>query len=229
MGYECGFSAIRRYKDISFEDMKAILNYLEWKNNPWNFESDDHYPTYEKYWKTFLMDNFLNEGVQEEYPGEPTDKEAIEFYQQYYNSDHTLNFWCSIGYECLDEYMIRNLTQVKQTEDWIGIDRDFITSTYHWAYKELDKYRLIDLYPINSIRNTDDEDSVILTKIDGVEMKDDHDKVYRIYNNEYCDSSIHYSADLSRKYCLEEFIQTLDFIKFLNKQDDYFIWFWRSY
>ena len=226
MGYDCSFNAIRRYKDISFEDMQNILNYLEWRKNPWNFE-DDHYPTYEKYWNAFVKSFYDSEEV---FPGEPKDKTAIHFYEQYLNTNHTINYWCSIGYECLDEYMTRNLTEVGHTEDWIGIDNDFIKSSYQWACERLNEYELVDLYPINSIKKIEnDEDSVILTKIDGVEMKDDNDKVYRIYDNEYCDSSVHYCSNDERRTCYEGFIQTLDFIKFLYDQGDYFIWFSRSY
>lgn len=225
MGYECGFNAIRRFKDISFEEMKNTLNYLEWKNNPWNFE-DDHYPTYEKYWNAFIKNDFFQEDI-EEYPGEP-DEEKIEFYQQLVNSNHTLGSWCSIGFSCLDTYMTNNLTQVKHTEDWIGVDEEFVRHAKNWTYSELKEYDLIHVYPTNSIKFVeDDEDSFIISKIDGVEMKDDDDKVYRIYN-EY-ESPLCYCVDEEKRYCLESFIQTLDFIKFLQEQGDYFIWFWRSY
>ena len=51
MGFECGINRVVKLGDCkTVKDFEKIKTYIEWKNNPWNFE-EGHYPTFEKYWE----------------------------------------------------------------------------------------------------------------------------------------------------------------------------------
>ena len=134
MGFSCGIYKVeKRGKCNTVEDYNHITNYLAWKNNPWNFE-DNHYPTFEKYWKgTHSM-------TDEPYPGIP-DKKTAALYQSEKNEYGIRDYGCeelfsvcSIGRE-LDGFMTSTLQKVNEL-DFVGFNAKTLKEIIKWTEED---------------------------------------------------------------------------------------------
>lgn len=227
MGFDCGFYRVKKYKDVTVSDFALIHSYLQWKNNPWNFE-DNHYPTFEKYWDAFCKGWDSNE----KFPGEP-DMDAVTFYENQphdeYSYDTCIESWCSSG-RFLDEYISHRLTPIDEYT-FIGIDKDFIADANRWVDEELDRCKLIPVRVTKAYRDNEDETTTLIP-CDGIFVEDEEGNQRMIDTSdeewgEYVYVPSRY-FDEDRHYALTSFREALLKLSMIDL-DDSIVWYSRSW
>ena len=212
MGFDCGFTAIKKFKDYTVRDYLEARRYIDWLDNPWNHE-EGHYPKYEDYWRSFSEYN-------DEYPGEPS-KDLVEFIRA--NKDIELFGWAGWSFSDIDErlcYLLKPLDSERYTyvvEDpsrLINYLKDFISED-----------RFDTVVPTKSINF--DEDDEILRDIDGVMLKDSDGKLIPFYSD-IDEEGLVMISNLDRYWISNRFISLeakLEMIDF----NEYWVYYWRSW
>lgn len=234
MSWDAGFSKIRKYEGIDLEQFLLIKQYLEWKNNAWNFESPDRYPTFEKYWG-----NYLGKPC----PGKPNEDlvkliEENEKHEADYGGiayDTDINWWGTWDSQrILDGFITDHLTRFDNDGNYyVGIDRTFIEEGMKWVDEQLEDCKLIPVAVIHAYKENKNGD-IKLVPCDGLEIKNlETDEIRRIRTNFDEDEieTIYVPSknfDDDRRYYLESFKETLFKLSQLDL-DNELVWYWRSY
>lgn len=187
MGYECGFEKVNA-KELSGKEIIEINNYLMWKDNPWNFTSNN-YPTYESWWNAFVKED------DKKYPGEPKNAQY-----EYHNFMDNIEYWCSSGFYIKD-FIISNLKNIEGTGYYEGIDEQFVEKALKWAKEKLEENKLIRGNIVSSYKNNK-EINVVLENGESI-LLEAGDEIYIPYS--------HYNSE--EVETLKSFIKALKKIK----------------
>ena len=227
MGFECSFNRVKKFKNTTVADFKIINAYLNWKNNPWNFE-EGHYPTFEKYW------NGLVKGWDDdtEYPGEP-DMEAVAFYDEQphdeYSYEQTIDFWCSSG-RYIDEFVTQVLQRVDEYT-FIGIDDTFFQKAYKWIEDQLADCNIKPAFITHAFKENEDGTTTLIP-CDGIFVEDEEGNQRMINTSDEEWSECIYIPsryfDEDRWSTLNQFKETIDKLTIMDR-DNYLIWYSRGY
>ena len=215
MGFDCGFEAVKKFKEYTIKDYIEVEKYIYWKSNPWNFE-DDHYPTYKKYWTSFYNDK------EEDYPGEPNE-ELVEFYTN--NRPIKLFEWGSWSFRDVDDEICLLLKKIDDYDYYLDGNKEPLLE---YISDFIDDNRLISVSPIKSIVNMEDEDNgdyEITKNIDGVVLSDE-DGNYKYFYNDY--EYLYQLKNEDRYYISQALISFKAKLEMLNL-NDYDLYYWRSY
>lgn len=249
MGWDSGFSKINKYDNIDIKTFYNIKRYLEWKNNPWNFEErvlEDGtklpapYPTYEKYWESCI---YTSE-EDKVFPGIPdqdlvdkiqtNEKVIVDGFTCYETDIASWGTWDFQRY--LDGFICNNLEKVECLDDQVygPVTREFITTTLNWVNKELKENRLIESI-VNYCYKINPDETISLIPCDGiVALNIETGEERRIYTafdeGEGCGNvyvpSREYDDD--KNYYLNSFKEALIKMSTMDL-DNNLIWYWRSY
>lgn len=178
MGFECSINRVKKNrKDLTLRDFYIINTYLDWRDNPWNFETRETidggdiipapYPTFEKYWNANC--DFIGE-----FPGEPSQSD-VDFYSKvkaenrkefsFADASTTVNFWCSNG-RYIDDEITSRLNKINEYT-YEGIDKKFINDMLEWINDELE---LCNLTPsmITSCYKDNEDGTTTIIPCDGI-------------------------------------------------------------
>jgi len=225
MGFSCGFYSVPKHNDVNtVKKFQVISEYVEWKNNPWNFEND-HYPTFEKYWNGFCK--WLGE-----YPGEPN-PDDVAFYEHWekrgkYSLCNEIESWCSSG-RYIDEFITDNL---KPIDEWSYglIDEKFIEDSLSWVNEEIENCKLIPVYLKCAVRKNDDGTSTMIP-CDSIMVEDDDGNIKEFSVNPEWGECIYVPSrgfDEDKEYTLKSFKDALYKMREEVKEGN-MVWYSRSW
>lgn len=248
MGWDSGFSKINKYENIDIETFYNIKRYLEWKNNPWNFEERTAtdgstipapYPTYEKYWSSCV--EVLGD---KKFPGIP-DLDLVEKIESnektenygfpYYETD-IVSWGTWDSQRILDGFMCSNLEEVEGLDGMVygPVTKEFILNALMWVEEELSDNKLIESSVKYCFKDNDDG-TISLIPCDGivainVETGEER-RVYSAFDEEEGCGNVYVPSsdyDDDKIWYLNSFKDAL--IKMSSMDPDAnLIWYWRSY
>lgn len=212
MGYECGFSKIKRFKDCSFEEMLEAREKVYFLKNNW---LTDSYSSYEEYARS----NSWNKDKELL----PISDEMVEFYKNL-EDDPTIEFWCSIGQRFKDD--IKDFCK--------SGDMDFEIENYeglqNWINEEIRLRQFIPIEIQYGIKKNDDE-SMNLFRIDGLQIVDEDGNTKQIELSDLWESGLYITrnmCDTDEVYAFDRLRDVINEIQDIDK-NEYFVWFWESY
>lgn len=213
MGFDCGFNAIKKFKDYTVMDYINTIYYIEWLDNPWNHE-EGHYPTYKKYWDS------TKSYSKEPYPGEPNE-EIIEFYRD--NEAKELFSWGSWNFSPIDEDLKYYLEKLDE-DGFIYLlkDKDKLIDYLNKLIKDNE---LEQVTPIKGINYQEDE--MILRDIDGV-MLECQDRKLKQYDNDNDCAGLCLIND-ENMYWISYYLNLLKAKLEVIDLDEYWVYYWRSW
>ena len=248
MGWDSGFSKINKYENIDIETFYNIKRYIEWKNNPWNFEERTAtdgstipapYPTYEKYWSSCV--EVLGD---KKFPGIPdldlVEKiESNEKTENYGFTDYETDIvswgtWDS--QRILDCFICSNLKEVEGLDGMVygPVTKEFISTALMWVEEELSDNKLIESSVKYCFKDNDDG-TISLIPCDGivainVETGEER-RIYTAFDEEEGCGNVYVQSseyDDDKIWYLNSFKDALIKMSSMNP-DVNLIWYWRSY
>ena len=218
MGFDCGFSRVKRMKNCSLADYLNTQLYLEWKNNPWNFE-DGHYPTYEKYCEDFYSDNSLCVIPSQE---------MIDFYSV--ETEEHIFSWGGWSFSDVDHQILSILKPFNSSDYFRELNEDNKQDLIKYLNEVIDDNRLEEKYICRSFlipKDGDEDDDYIIKRIDGVLLADD--------SEEELNFNLHYTAipifveKKNGNYYLANKLEVLKAKLEMIDLNNYFVYYWNSY
>lgn len=195
MGFGCGFYAFKKYKDTTVRDYLNVRRFLEWKNNPWNFEviekengvKESRYPTYESYWQSWFLTR-----EKQNFCGEPTD-DKISFYQKWQGngtdgevSSDEISEWYSDYARYIYDVVKEHLIPIDGEYGYLAINTDAVNSLLKEIAAIQDSLRPEPLKinrgfkVVYDIGNSDADEEYQTVSIDGIEASNEDGMIRRI-------------------------------------------------
>lgn len=240
MGFECGFSTVKKYKDTTLEEFNNISSYLYWKKEIKDLviSNDDKgkWSTYEDFWKYSCFDE-----EKLEYPGEP-DQEKVEYYDTHrqgeYNSiAEDIHYWCSSG-RYIDDFCLNSIKHNVMDDYRLPVTKEWIQEALEWVDSKLDENELMPVKICRSFKEVykdsyDEDPDIVLTSCDGVEVETEDGEIRRLFTNneDYYDTIFisknkYFDPDAYSVY--KQFKDTLNTISHINLYEN-IVYYWRSY
>lgn len=237
MGWDSGFEYTKKFNPfITYDMFNCIETYLIWKNNDLNFKD----LTFENYVNTFYDEDDA-ENILEVYNNKFLNKddyfeEICEFYDNFKNENDEFsysikNFGTWDAQQYLDGYICSKLKKVNDNI-YIGVDKKFIEEAQEWVEQKLEENCLVPA-AVNKCFKENADDTITITKCDGLVVDDGETQRLVFTNSEYYDNlymyvpSAKYNED--EYYCLKNFEQALDKLEILVSDNTNLIWYYRSW
>lgn len=211
MGFECGFSLIRKKPNCSFQEYQIAKIKIDYESNSW---AKENYKTFEDYWKNYYLDEKELVHVSED---------IIDFYKN--NKEIDLFSWYSNG-RYFDDDIIEFLTKV-DSYNYLVLKENF-NELFNYTEERLNS---IDFVPVQVTHSIMDKDNgLFLQSINGIQVEDFDNNIYQIFNDsDYNNIFILKDfIDEDEVYSIKNLMETLLQIKYINF-DDYFVIYWRSF